>query len=95
MNMDIETYMYTVSALFVVSALLNFIVLFAYNRLEVKSKQFKKTKQEINIDSITTYFEEQFKQTKGLLTDKRYQKLPENILRGANFNHIVDRKSVV
>lgn len=93
MNMDIETYMYTVSALFVVSALLNFIVLFAYNRLEIKSKQFKKTKKEINIDSITTYFEEQFKQTKGLLADKRYQKLPENILRGANFNHIVALRS--
>lgn len=91
--MDMKTYMYTISALFVVSALINFIVLFAYQRLETKAKRFKKTEEEINIDSVTQYLEEQFKQTKGLLPDKRYQKLPFNVLRGANFNHIVALRS--
>lgn len=91
--MDVETYMYTVSALFGVSALLNFIVLFAYQRLETKTKRFKKTKEEINLDSINQYFEEQFKQTKGLLTDKRYQKLPKNVLKEASINHIVALRS--
>lgn len=93
MSMDIETYMYAVSALFVVSAVLNFIILFAYNKLETKSKRFKKTKSEIQMDSVTQYMEEQFKQTKGLLADKRYKKLPQNILRGADFNHIIALRS--